>query len=261
MGTPSSLARFFGLREVFSRWTSSARFRLRRRHLGLTAARDLPFSLDAHIAGRNVALGFPPEERPVFAHEFHKILVEDCYGLARLRGKIGTVVDIGANLGLFSLAARERFPQAKIHAYEPNQLVETYLRSNLQSFQIQTHLEAIGSTPGRARLHHRENSLHTVSVPDIDGDVPQVTLEHAITRLGGKVDLLKLDCEGAEWSLLNSTDVWQKVGHLTMEYHLWAKPSSRLDDLTAILQQLGFTRIKTFPGNDPSFGILWADRG
>lgn len=245
---------------LLDRIRTSASYRLKRWRFGLTPSSDLPSSLGARIARQNVDLVFPVEERQVFTHEFCKIFLEDCYGLTSIMEKIETVLDIGANLGLFSLAARHRFPRAVIHAYEPNERLEPFLRSNLQPFQINTYMEALGSVHGRVHLSHQGNSLHTISVNDPDGDVMQNTLDQAIARLGGRVDLLKLDCEGAEWSLFEPTEVWRNIGRLTMEYHLWAKPGARLEDITGILRQLGFTSIKTFPAGDPSFGILWAVR-
>lgn len=35
----------------------------------------------------------------------------------------------------------------------------------------------------------------------------------------GPIDLIKMDCEGAEWEFLND-QAWNKVSYLTMEYHL-----------------------------------------
>jgi FkbM family methyltransferase len=245
---------------LFRRLVDSATYRLKRWRLGLTKATDLPDSLGARIGGKHVKLVFPAEERQVFVHEFCKIFLEDCYGLDHIGQKIGTVLDIGANLGLFSLAARHHFPAAAIHAYEPNEQIETYLRSNLQPFHVDVHIEALGSSSGRVRLSYQENSLLTVSVNDPQGNVIQTTLEDAVAGIGGQVDLLKLDCEGAEWSLFSSLGVWQNIGRLTMEYHLWAKPQARLDDLIGMLRQVGFTTIKTFPAKNDTFGLLWASR-
>ena len=60
-----------------------------------------------------------PDESGVAA-TFIELLLDDCYGLYKLPRSIETILDIGANVGLFGLAARNVFPDATIHAYEPN---------------------------------------------------------------------------------------------------------------------------------------------
>ena len=78
------------------------------------------------VAGRRVQLSVPPAEQAVQLHEFHRIVIEDCYRLSKI-GRARTVLDIGANIGLFAIAARHRFPRATIHCYEPNRSLEPYL--------------------------------------------------------------------------------------------------------------------------------------
>jgi FkbM family methyltransferase len=48
------------------------------------------------------------------------------------------------------------------------------------------------------------------------------SLASAVEALGG-ADLLKLDCEGAEWDLFETVDVWRRIAAITMEYHLWGE--------------------------------------
>lgn len=72
-----------------------------------------------------------PEERGVRT-DFAEILLSDIYGLER-RGRdvFSTVLDIGANVGLFALAARKIHRHALIHTYEPNTALEPYLTVQL----------------------------------------------------------------------------------------------------------------------------------
>jgi hypothetical protein len=62
--------------------------------------------------------------------DFLACFVDDVYGLARMTSKPRTILDIGANVGFFSLAARGYFPEAVIHAYEPNPRVLAHLAGN-----------------------------------------------------------------------------------------------------------------------------------
>ncbi|HVS53944.1 MAG TPA: FkbM family methyltransferase [Opitutaceae bacterium] len=245
---------------MLQRLIHSIRFRARRRQLGLndTAADTTKFA--ARIAGRRIELSFPAGEREVLIHEFGKIFLEDCYELAALPRRLATVLDIGANVGLFSLAARDRFRRATIHCYEPNPALAAALRANVAPFGIVPHLEAVGDRTGRISLQRQQNSLHTTAALDADGALPQVSLTEAVQRLGGRIDLLKLDCEGAEWAQLECREAWSAVRHLVMEYHLWARPGATLEKLLVVLRGLGFSILRVAPSADGSFGLLRAAR-
>ncbi len=78
--------------------------------------------------------------------------------------------------------------------------------------------------------------------------------------MGGYVDLVKLDCEGAEWSIFQDTEAWKLVGRVTMEYHLWAKPDSTIKDLETELNRLGFRVEAISPSSNPAWGLVQAKR-
>ena len=54
-------------------------------------------------------------------NDFLSIFLDDDYYLERQNKEVSSVLDIGANLGFFSIAARNAFPNATIHSYEPNE--------------------------------------------------------------------------------------------------------------------------------------------
>jgi FkbM family methyltransferase len=210
------------------------------------------------INGRWVELNFPPSERQVQEHEFGKIVFDDCYRLKQAPGA-ATVLDIGANIGLFSLAARRAFPKATIHAYEPNPSVLPYLRSHCQQIGATFFPEAIGSSDGKVSLRLSEDgTLFSVAQRDASGQINQRSFASAVANLG-KVDLLKLDCEGAEWDLFADRRPWSSVGQLQMEYHLWAREGLSVAMLRRILSQLDFTKIDIREGG-PKWGMAFASR-
>ena len=56
-----------------------------------------------------------------------------------------------------------------------------------------------------------------------------------------KIDLLKLDCEGAEFEILKNSNALKYIRFLTMEYHLPSKGSETvLNDLFSRLHDLNF---------------------
>jgi hypothetical protein len=65
------------------------------------------------IGNRKIFLNAPPEKS--LAYDFIHVLLDDEYGLQVLKNKPKTILDIGANIGLFSLWAAGLFPKAIIH--------------------------------------------------------------------------------------------------------------------------------------------------
>src|SRR5213595_2159342 len=77
-------------------------------------SRDARLPASIRLKGRNIQV-HAPREAGVDA-DFVTIFLDDCYGLLDLAlPERANIVDVGANIGLFSIAARLRFPDAVIH--------------------------------------------------------------------------------------------------------------------------------------------------
>jgi FkbM family methyltransferase len=225
--------------------------------LGINFRRSADFILPHNIllAGKKVELLLPQDHGSKVA--FMDNLLDDCYRLRKLPNGIQTILDIGAHAGLFGLAARMRWPAAKIHAYEPNPQMQPFLERNAEHGNCRVFAEAVGLADGYISIDVGEDSVHTRTHADLKGAIRCVAFANAINRLGRRADLVKLDCEGAEWDILRDTQAWQKVDCLTMEFHLWA--GYTLEELTARITQSGFNvRHCKFSGKN--FGVLLAER-
>src|ERR1035437_6046204 len=231
--------------------------RFRARRLGIRFPRAAGFVVPDSIlvAGTRKDIHLPDDNGSKNA--FIDILLDDCYGLGRLPRNTGSVLDIGAHAGLFSLAARLRFEGADIHAYEPNPQLQSFLSKQAAVGRFSFFDQAVGLTGGLVSLKLGEDSVLTRVHQSEQGEIQCVSFASAVERLSGIVDLVKLDCEGAEWEILKDDATWQNVRNLTMEFHLWA--GYTLQELEARIKGLGFTityREKT--GAD--FGLLRARR-
>ncbi|MEO6670918.1 MAG: FkbM family methyltransferase [Ferruginibacter sp.] len=214
------------------------------------------------IHGQRIQIKFPNATSREFLYEFDQICLQDCYRLTELKNKlknIQNIVDVGANQGIFAIAARRHFPTASISCYEPNINLKTILDHNASALNVRTYYEAVTKEDCKVELHFGETDLHTVSKQADDGTVSGTSLETVITRAQPKIDILKLDCEGAEWELLEDTESWQKINAVTMEYHLWAKPNSSYEELSARFEELGFYIIY-HKALSNTFGLLTAVR-
>lgn len=120
------------------------------------------------------------------------------------------VLDIGANMGIFSLLAAKK--GGRVHAFEPQPKMTSILVKNIHLNSAQEiiipHQLAVGSTDGLIALYempnnhlgasitiHRSNTAHMVDC---------VTLDAWFEKSGLKrVDFIKADIEGAERLMLD----------------------------------------------------------
>jgi FkbM family methyltransferase len=176
------------------------------------------------------------------------------------------IVDIGAGLGDFSLDVARECPTCVIHAYEPSPESFGLLEENLHLNSITnvtTFAEAINST-GRAvalDISRAAAVQHSIVAVSQDGTVlvPATTLEAVLDRLAGPCDLLKMDCEGAEYEiLLTATDsALRRIRRIVMEYHNNCAGHDH-QELIDYLQEKGF-RVACYPSPvQRDLGLLYA---
>lgn len=218
------------------------------------------------VSGGLTEIMLPNDDAERLRYEAWKILIEDCYHLRDLiTPNTKSVLDVGANVGLFAAACKLRHPAAIVHSYEPNPEIRDLFVRNVSSFRCSPYPFAIGKADGFAQMGIPESSLFgRTSIADWASPCNERTvsvrsLTSAVDALGG-ADLLKLDCEGAEWELFETVDVWRRIAAITMEYHLWAKAGATESTITSAVQDLGY-QIRSFqPSPNGPWGMLTAVR-
>jgi FkbM family methyltransferase len=129
--------------------------------------------------------------------------------------KVGTLLDVGANRGQFSVLVRSRFPDAQIHAFEPLESEGRVLKS-VVSNPLQYHPIALGACAGEATFYvtSRRDSSSLLRPGAEQEAASGVTLSSAIivrvARLADVLDLaslprpilMKLDVQGGELDVL-----------------------------------------------------------
>ena len=144
-----------------------------------------------------------------------------------------TVIDIGAAIGDFSIYAAYGNPNARIYAFEPFPESYQLLIKNLSLNALENvtaFQEAIWGQSGRLSLEVSTGEPLQVTSQKINlnGENPELitvaarTLANVIDALNLQtVDLLKLDCEGAEYEILMTApaETFAKIPRIIMEYH------------------------------------------
>lgn len=122
------------------------------------------------------------------------------------------VIDIGANVGMFSLAASSILgKEGIVHAFEPNPLPRKKLNRNIEINQIdniRVYPVGLGETDGQFKLYvpninSGEGSLAPVNYGDEECCELQVTVKNGDNLLQDTTPrLIKIDVEGAEVGVL-----------------------------------------------------------
>ena len=170
----------------FSRIITNIKRRLRARRIGVKFTKRSIFKLPSflYINGNRIKLHFP--EREIYKSMFTEIFLDDDYQMEELRSKrINTIIDIGANIGLFSIAAKLFFPHAAIHSYEPNPEFEIYLRQHASSAGFKYYMEAVGLKDGQALFNPKKNLAILDEGTNAEGYLPMVSFKECIQRMGG----------------------------------------------------------------------------
>lgn len=118
-----------------------------------------------------------------------------------------TVVDIGANLGYFTvIAARRAGPKGRVISYEPDPHNFALLKSNIEANgfrNVKAIPIALSDERGSRELFFGDNHCtHSFDDKKRGGSYETVetdTLDHSLEALGSpKIDMIKMDIEGAE---------------------------------------------------------------
>lgn len=149
------------------------------------------------------------------------------------------VVDVGAHIGAASIAAAKR--GAHILAYEPCQANYDLLRKNVIENHVTVYTEPFGVGPrGLHKLYlDRKNTGQNsmfLELNDLhDNDFESIICWSLEDVLGGRsCDLLKLDCEGGEVSILNEIldGLYPKVDRIAVEFHFIPEAQQQIDQLS-----------------------------
>jgi len=227
---------------------------LRFLHAYLTAT-SLPGNMVEFRNGLTLRLsGHPHDPITVFL-----VFVRRDYGVIQ---PDSTVLDIGANIGCFALYAASMGAR-RVLAFEPNsesfQLLLQNIRANHFERTVLPYQFAVTDRQGETVRLPRGSSIYNAIVEDesrTDCETVKTTSLAAIAKEFGPSEMLKLDCEGAEYDILLTTDgvALDGVAAIRMEYH-----EGRWLEFETHLASFGFVRRRLMRESETS-GNIWLER-
>jgi FkbM family methyltransferase len=179
-----------------------------------------------------------------------------------------TVIDVGGHIGSYSIFSALTGARAVVLEPVPAnfELINENIRLNNLQDRIKAINAAIWSSAGEMSLGLADDSTGGSGFWYKKPTVPQLTvrtLRLSEVMTAEKIetcDLLKLDCEGAEFEILNSLEpeVWPRIRAIVMEYHLFA--GYTLEQMDDLLRGHGylFSRRALSPGS--GYGYVLAIR-
>jgi len=177
--------------------------------------------------------------------------------------KNDTVIDIGAHIGLFSLLVYQRSGCDKIFSYEPIRDNFDLLISNLELNHITSiHPFNLAVSKKSTKLNlflNDDQSAHSI----FSNNSTAVTVEStSLQKIFDDNDilsckLLKLDCEGAEYDIIDSLPIeyFNKIENIVIEYHLADSKPELGKNLITKIQNAGFKIETREHHNDMGFLI------
>lgn len=156
------------------------------------------------------------------AHIFSEIFLNNNYFFSELKDS-RTIVDVGANIGLFSLYARLQAPKSKIFAFEADPNCFAALTKNIELFPNMASTRVLNlcvaseerimkfyssSTGGWSSRYQILGAGHATEI-----SVKSVVLSKFLSKNKlTSVDFLKMDIEGGEYDvIMNDADLLDKI--------------------------------------------------
>ena len=137
------------------------------------------------------------------------------------------IVDIGGNVGAFSIYATQWNQEAEIYSFEPNPQVFPLLKINTQNFKnIHSHFYGLGEKNEMLTLYQNPNNTGASSTSSnyVGSTKVEIEIRSAIQVLNElnieRIDVLKIDTEGAEVPILKSLEpMFSEIDVIMLEYH------------------------------------------
>jgi FkbM family methyltransferase len=183
-------------------------------------------------------------DAPSFYYSYHEIFTEKIYHF-NTNSKQPLILDCGSNYGTSIAYFKEIYPNAKVIGFEPDPKIFSILKENIETrglkdvellnyglWKEETTLTFESEGADGGRISDDTDSSNSIGIK---------TKKLSDYLKDTKVDMLKMDIEGAEIQVLKEAqDYLANAENIFIEFHSFQNEPQGLADLLAILEQQGF---------------------
>lgn len=179
-----------------------------------------------------------------FYYSYHEIFTENIY---KFKASSATpfILDCGSNYGTSIVYFKHLYPNAKIIGFEPDPQIHRILSTNIANRGL-TEVEVLnyGLWKEETTLTFASEGADGGRISSQEGDSDSIHIKTKVLSAflkNEKVDLLKIDIEGAEVDvLIEAKPYLQNVDHIFIEFHSFEGQPQRLNELLDVLETSGF---------------------
>jgi FkbM family methyltransferase len=186
-----------------------------------------------------------------FLWQYKEIFADESYKF-KTETENPIIYDCGANVGTSCAYFKKRFPNSRIKAFEANPIIAKYLKENIQNNNfknIEVIDKALWINNEGVELNLERADASSIFTTGEKQKVNSIRLKDLLES-EERVDMLKMDIEGAEIEVLLDCDESLKiVNNIFIEYHSYINSKQNLAELLKLLEQNHF---RYFIRNDSS---------
>jgi len=182
---------------------------------------------------------------------FDELFLNACYYFETDKER-PVIFDCGSNIGMSVIFFKMLYPSARIVAFEPDPATFSILNKNIKQNalrEVEAHQIALGGETGTVDFFRDDDDASSSLVMSTlrerhAGKTIQVAMKQLSSFINSEVDLLKIDVEGAEESILKDLVTSNKIKlikRIHLEYHHHINPEdNNLSETLRLLENCGF---------------------
>lgn len=200
----------------------------------------------------------------------YEVFAEDAYRIDWFTDGLPedvSAVDIGGHIGCFSMAFARANPRGRVQTFEASPTTFGFLSRNISgnglADRVTVNNTAVSSMVGTLQFADNAggSGLNGITAPAGSTviEIPCTTVAAAFAQAGDRVDVVKIDTEGAEYDIVleSQPSDWSDVQRVVLEYHpvdghSWA-------ELEAFFAEAGLSVVRHEPVT-ARLGTVWLSR-